>query len=95
MIKNLPEHKVDIGQSFTSNEFAALHVSIQLFQLRLQCICTVALALIERCSKARCYHTTLAHSIKQPETVAESDKTASNIGNLIGTLINSPGFGVS
>ena len=56
MVQNFPKHEVNIGQCVSSDKLAALHVSIQLFQLWLQCIFTVALALVERRSKVRsCY----------------------------------------
>ena len=29
-----------------------------------------------------------------PETIAKTDETTTNIDNLVGALVNSPGFGV-
>lgn len=51
MVQDLPEHEVNIRQRFTGDKLIALHVSVQLLQLRHQRILAVTLALLKLISE--------------------------------------------
>ena len=47
MIKNFPEHEIDISKGLASNKPVSVHVRVQLFELRLQVVVAVSFTLFK------------------------------------------------
>ena len=90
MIEDFPEHEINVRKSLSGNKIVSGHVSVKLFELRLERVLAVSFSLSEWSSAWELIWVFFV--LKLPETVTEANEATSDIDDLVGSLVDSPGF---